>query len=57
MKKSRRKNRKWTTDSKRELRVLARHKVPAPVIAETLRHTEGSTRQMAFTLGVSLDSR
>jgi hypothetical protein len=31
--------------------------VPARRIAKTLKRTEGATRQKAFSLGLSLDSR
>jgi hypothetical protein len=41
----------------RELKSLARGKTPAGKIARSLKRTEGATRQKAFALGVSLDSR
>jgi hypothetical protein len=53
------KRREWTktkTDI-RELKTLARGKTPAGKIARALKRTEGATRQKAFSLGVSLDSR
>jgi hypothetical protein len=49
--------RAWTSVQVRELKTLARKKVPAAKIAKTLKHTEGATRQKAFAIGLSLDSR
>ena len=49
--------RPWTSVQVRDLKSLAKKKVPAKRIAKTLKRTEGATRQKAFTLGVSLDSR
>jgi hypothetical protein len=51
------KRREWTKVDIRELKALARQKTPARKIARTLKRTEGATRQKAFSLGVSLDSR
>jgi hypothetical protein len=51
------KRREWTKTDIRELKTLARGKTPAGKIARTLKRTEGATRQKAFSLGVSLDSR
>jgi len=51
------KRRPWTKDDIRGLRQMARQKVPAPQIAKTLKRSEGATRQQAFKLGVSLNSR
>jgi hypothetical protein len=51
------KRREWTSGDLRELKILARKKTPAPRIARQLKRTEGATRQKAFQLGVSLDSR
>jgi hypothetical protein len=51
------KRREWTKTDIRELKTLAREKTPAPRIARKLKRTEGATRQKAFSLGVSLDSR
>jgi hypothetical protein len=51
------KRRKWTRIDIRELKTLARQKMPAAKIARRLKRTEGATRQKAFSLGVSLDSR
>jgi hypothetical protein len=51
------KRREWTKTDIRELKMLARGKTPAGKIAKALKRTEGATRQKAFSLGVSLDSR
>jgi hypothetical protein len=51
------KRRKWTKDDVRELKSLAREKTPAPKIARSLNRSLGATRQKAFSIGVSLDSR
>jgi hypothetical protein len=51
------KRREWTKTDVRELKTLAREKTPARKIARTLKRSEGATRQKAFSLGVSLDSR
>ena len=45
----------WTSVQVRELKALARKKVPAARIAKTLKRTEGATRQKAFSIGLSLD--
>jgi hypothetical protein len=47
----------WTSVQVRELKTLARKKTPAARIAKRLKRTEGATRQKAFSLGVSLDTR
>jgi len=49
--------RAWTADHVRTLKALARKRTGAARIAKTLRRTEGATRQKAFALGLSLDSR
>ena len=49
------KRRKWTRIDIRELKTLARQKMPAAKIARRLKRTERATRQKAFSLGVSLD--
>jgi hypothetical protein len=49
--------RAWTKKNVRELKALARQKKPAARIAKSLKRTERATRQKAFMLGVSLDSR
>ncbi len=41
----------------REHKTLARKKAPAKKIAKALTRTEGATRQKAFSMGLSLDSR
>ena len=51
------KRRAWTTEHVRTLRALARKKTYAARIAETLKRSEGATRQKAFSMGLSLDSR
>ena len=51
------KRREWTTTDVRDLKALARKKTPARKIARALKRSEGATRQKAFSLGVSLDSR
>jgi hypothetical protein len=51
------KRREWTKDDVRVLKSSARQKTPAAKIAKSLNRTVGATRQKAFTLGVSLDSR
>ena len=51
------KKRAWTSVQVRELKALARKKTPAGKIAKSLKRTEGATRQKAFSLGLSLDSR
>jgi hypothetical protein len=57
MAKKRSKRREWTQDDVRELKGLAKQKAPVKKIARSLKRTEGATRQKAFSLGVSLDSR
>ncbi len=49
--------RAWTSVQVRELKSLARKKTPARKIAKSLKRTEGATRQKAFSIGLSLDSR
>jgi hypothetical protein len=51
------KRRAWTPEQVKTLKTLARKKTGAERIAKTLKRTEGATRQKAFSLGVSLDSR
>jgi hypothetical protein len=51
------KRREWTKDDVRALKSSARQKTPALKIAKSLKRTLGATRQKAFSLGVSLDSR
>jgi hypothetical protein len=51
------KRRAWTTADISELKSGARGKVTAGKIAKALKRTEGATRQKAFSLGLSLDTR
>jgi len=51
------KRREWTKQDVQELKTLARKKTPAGKIARSLKRSAGATRQKAFSLGVSLDSR
>ena len=51
------KRRAWTSEHVRTLKSLARKKMSAGKIARSLKRTEGATRQKAFSLGLSLDSR
>jgi hypothetical protein len=55
--KSGKKRRAWSSLQVRELKSLARKKVRAGEIAKRLKRTEGATRQKAFSLGLSLDTR
>jgi hypothetical protein len=47
----------WTPEHIRTLKTLARKKTHAARIAKTLKRSEGATRQKAFSMGLSLDSR
>ena len=51
------KRRAWTSAQVRELKSLARKKTPARKIAKSLKRSEGATRQKAFSMGLSLNSR
>jgi hypothetical protein len=51
------KRRVWTTAHVRTLKSLARKNKHAASIAKTLKRSEGATRQKAFSMGLSLDSR
>ena len=51
------KRRAWTAGKLRDLKTMARKKTPAGRIAKKLRRSEGATRQKAFSIGLSLDSR
>jgi hypothetical protein len=51
------KRREWTNTDIKTLKSQAKKKVRAGSIARLLKRTEGATRQKAFSLGVSLDSR
>ena len=57
MAKRKKKRRAWTSGEVRELKTMARKKTRAAQIAKKLRRTEGATRQKAFSIGLSLDSR
>jgi hypothetical protein len=57
MAKKSKKRRAWTATEVRELKTLAKKKTAASRIAKRLRRTEGATRQKAFSIGLSLDSR
>jgi hypothetical protein len=57
MAKKAKKRRAWTAPEVRELKALAKKKTAASRIAKKLRRTEGATRQKAFSIGLSLDSR
>jgi hypothetical protein len=51
------KRREWTKADIRTLKKLAKKKTHASNIARVLKRTEGATRQRAFVMGLSLDSR
>jgi hypothetical protein len=51
------KRREWTKDDVRELKTMAKSKTPAAKIAKKLKRSTGATRQKAFSMKVSLDSR
>jgi hypothetical protein len=51
------KRRAWTTSDVRKLKRLAGKRTRVAKIARTLRRTEGATRQKAFSLGLSLETR
>ena len=51
------KRQRWTSEQTRMLKALAKKKKGAASIARTLKRTEGATRQKAFSIGLSLDSR
>jgi hypothetical protein len=57
MAKRAKKRRAWTSGDVRELKTMAKKKTPARRIAKQLKRSEGATRQKAFSLGLSLDSR
>lgn len=57
MPKKAKKRRAWTATEVRELKTLAKKKTPAARIAKKLKRSEGATRQKAFSIGLSLDSR
>jgi hypothetical protein len=47
----------WTKDNIRELKTLARQKMPVAKIAKSLKRTLRATQQKAYSIGVSLNSR
>lgn len=49
--------RTWGPGDVKTMKTMARKKIPASRIAKKLRRTEGATRQKAFAIGISLDSR
>jgi hypothetical protein len=49
--------RAWTAEHVRTLKTMARQKKRASHIAKRLKRSEGATRQKAFSMGISLDSR
>ena len=51
------KRRVWKSEDVFMLKTLAKKKTRAASIARTLKRTEGATRQKAFSMGLSLDSR
>jgi len=51
------KRRAWTATEVRGLKAMAKTKTPARRIAKKLKRTEGATRQKAFSIGLSLESR
>jgi hypothetical protein len=57
MAKMKKKRRAWTAAEVRELKAMAKKKTTASQIARKLKRTEGATRQKAFSIGLSLDSR
>jgi hypothetical protein len=52
-----RKRRAWTVAEVRGLKAMAKTKTPARKIAKKFKRTEGATRQKAWSMGLSLDSR
>jgi len=57
MAKKSKKRRAWTVAEVGGLKAMAKKKTPAKKIAKTLKRTEGATRQKAFSIGLSLESR
>lgn len=57
MSKKARKRVSWSAAHVRELKALAKKKTAANKIAKALKRTVGATRQKAFSIGLSLDSR
>jgi len=57
MAKRKKKRRAWTSSELRVLKSMVRKKTRASQIAKKLRRTERATRQQAFRIGLSLESR
>ena len=57
MAKMKKKRRAWTAAEVRDLKAMAKKKTTVAQIAKKLKRTEGATRQKAFSIGLSLDSR
>jgi hypothetical protein len=57
MKNGTKRRRAWTADNVQTLKTMAKKRTHAEKIAKPLKRTVGATRQKAFALGVSLDSR
>jgi hypothetical protein len=57
MPKKARKRVAWSAAHVRTLKSMAKKKTPAGKIAKALKRTEGATRQKAFSMGLSLDTR
>jgi hypothetical protein len=51
------KRRAWTAADVRTLKSMAKKKSRAANIAKSLKRSEGATRQKAFSIGLSLESR
>jgi hypothetical protein len=47
----------WTLTDVQKLKKMARRKTSASSIGKKLKRTEGATRQKAFSIGLSLDTR
>ncbi len=47
----------WSPAHVRTLKSMAKRKTSASRIAKALKRTEGATRQKAFSIGLSLDTR
>jgi len=51
------KRRAWSAVDLRTLKSMAKKKSRAGSIAKSLKRSEGATRQKAFSIGLSLDTR
>jgi hypothetical protein len=54
---AKKKRRAWTAAEESSLKSMAKKKTSAGRIAQKLKRTEGATRQKAFSMGLSLDTR